>query len=376
MNSAPAWTLLRAALLDATTLGRLGASDWDLLVRVARRADLLARLAAGARQAGVWPALPEAPRRHLEGAEVLALRQQRELRDEVHCLAEALRPIGVPLVLLKGAAYAMTGHPAAQGRMVSDVDILVPHERLADVETALMMAGWVSTHRDAYDQRYYRQWMHELPPMQHMRRGTVVDVHHTLIPRTARLRPDPRLLLDAARALPKTPHAGRPGDGLDVRVLSPLDWVLHSASHLMHEGDFALGLRGLVDLDALVRTGAEAPDFWPALLERAARLDLVPPLFDALRYGQRLLAIPVPPAVMAGLQARLGRARRSAWRQALMDACFERALKPDHALCSDRWSPLARGLLYLRGHWLRMPPHLLLWHLLRKAVRPKPGAAA
>jgi hypothetical protein len=42
--------------------------------------------------------------------------------------------------------------------------------------------------------------------------------------------------------------------------------------------------------------------------------------------------------------------------------------------------PLARALLFLRGHWLRMPAHLLAYHLGHKALaaisnRPKPPAA-
>ena len=49
-------------------------------------------------------------------------------------------------------------------------------------EAALMLDGWASGHRSAYDQRYYRTWMHELPPMQHIQRGTVLDVHHAIAP--------------------------------------------------------------------------------------------------------------------------------------------------------------------------------------------------
>ncbi|RXL80730.1 hypothetical protein EO238_31730, partial [Citrobacter sp. AAK_AS5] len=81
------------------------------------------------------------------------------------------------IVVLKGAAYAMARLPVADGRIFGDVDILVPHETLADVESALMLAGWASIHRDPYDQRYYRMWMHEIPPMRHLHRGTVIDVH-------------------------------------------------------------------------------------------------------------------------------------------------------------------------------------------------------
>jgi hypothetical protein len=40
------------------------------------------------------------------------------------------------------------------------------------------------------------------------------------------------------------------------------------------------------------------------------------------------------------------------------------------------WPPPYRGrlwLLYVRSHWLRMPPHLLVRHLLVKATRKPSG---
>jgi hypothetical protein len=43
------------------------------------------------------------------------------------------------------------------------------------------------------------------------------------------------------------------------------------------------------------------------------------------------------------------------------------ALRPNHPSCDGPWTPLARWLLYVRAHWLRMPLRLLLPHLLRKA---------
>jgi hypothetical protein len=41
---------------------------------------------------------------------------------------------------------------------------LVPRERLDDVQEALLAAGWEWVKEDAYDDLYYRRWMHELPP--------------------------------------------------------------------------------------------------------------------------------------------------------------------------------------------------------------------
>ena len=55
----------------------------------------------------------------------------------------------------------------------------------------------------------------------------------------------------------------------------------------------------------------------------------------------------------------------------LIDALFSRALMPDHASCDDKFTPLARWLLYIRSHYLRMPLHLLIPHLLRKAIKKR-----
>ena len=51
-------------------------------------------------------------------------------------------------------------------------------------EQLLLHAGWSHMKADEYDQHYYREWMHELPPLQHKERGTVVDLHHGILPVT------------------------------------------------------------------------------------------------------------------------------------------------------------------------------------------------
>lgn len=355
----PSIDTLVAALKQPGSLAALRPGEWDLLIRQGRQADLLARIGSGAQAEGHWDALPLASRRHLGSAMGLAERQHTELRYEVVEIARALELVGLPVVLLKGAAYTMAGLNAARGRMVSDVDILVPRHRLGEVESALMMGGWVSMNRDAYDQRYYRTWMHELPPLKHMKRGTVLDVHHAIMPLTARLKPDSGLLLRCARPLAHDPR---------IQVLCPADMVLHSAAHLFHEGDLELGLRGLVDLDALLGEFASDPAFWPELLARARALQLEWPLHQALRYVGMLLNAHIPAHVTEALRASPA-ASIAPWRQSVLDALFLRALRPAHTSASDGWTSTARFLLYLRGHWLRMPPTMLAWHLLRKLIK-------
>jgi hypothetical protein len=355
---------LLLGLRDPAALARFDLAQWDLLLRQAERGDMTATVLYLAEQAGVLGALPAPVREQLEWARVRAERHRQAVGWEVGQVARALAPLGLRLVLLKGAAYALAGLPHARGRLFSDIDILVPFEHLGQVEARLMLDGWVSNTPDPYDQRYYREWMHELPPMQHAKRQTLVDVHHAILPRTAAARPDPARLRSAARALP-----GHPG----LFVLAPCDMVLHSAVHLFYEGEFEHGLRDLADLHRLLLHFGAQPGFWDELAARAAELELARPLFYALRYTRRLLHTPVPaPVLAAAAQGSPGRPLL-----ALMDRLFERALLPLHPSCDDRFSALARFLLYIRGNWLRMPPLLLARHLLHKAfLSPKAAPAA
>src|SRR5581483_3934078 len=118
-----------------------------------------------------------------------------------------------------------------------DVDILVPRAALPRVEAALMRQGWATSHHEPYDQRYYREWMHELPPLRHVARGTVADVHHSIAPPSGRLKPDSAKLLAAAETV--TGYAS-------LKVLANLDMILHSAAHLFLNEDLTHGLRDLV----------------------------------------------------------------------------------------------------------------------------------
>jgi hypothetical protein len=195
--------------------------------------------------------------------------------------------------------------------------------------------------------------------MQHMTRGTVIALHHNILPPTGRIKLDARLLLAAARPLPG--FAG-------LSVLSPADMVLHSAAHLTHEGELDTGLRGLVDLDALLRAFSADPTFFDHLLRRAVELGLGRPLFQALYQTRHFLHTPMPPGWLEQLAAAAG-FNPGSIRQAFLARCWEAALPPRHVLLSHWFAPVARSCLYLRGHWLRMPLGLLLRHLTRKGVR-------
>jgi len=354
---------LTPVLRQPERLAALGHAEWDLLVRQARSADLLPRLCILLAEQDRLDAVPERPRTHLLATKVVAEKHAQQVRWEIHRIRHAIAPTGVPLLLLKGAAYLAAGLPPARGRLFTDIDFLVPKEELSTVERMLLAHGWVASHLDAYDQHYYRQWMHELPPLWHLHRHSVLDVHHTILPETARLHPDPDKLRAAARPVP----------GMDgVQVLAPIDMVLHSATHLFHDGEFNHGLRDLVDLDDLMRHFGVDECFWRHLVRRAKELDLRRPLYYALCYTRKILGTPVPEAVMAAAEA----GGPSPFAGTVMDALLRRALAPEHPTCVERFTGVARWLLYVRSHYLRMPLHLLVPHLVRKSLKKREALAA
>jgi hypothetical protein len=338
---------------------RFTLADWDLLLRQAACARLDASLLLLLEEHGLLEQVPAAPREHLEWTRAQLLRHSQAVRWEVQQIALALAPLGLPVILLKGSAYVMAQLPAARGRLFSDVDILVPKEALDKVESQLMLNGWVGSKLDEYDQRYYRNWMHELPPMQHAIRGGMIDVHHAILPETAGARPDPALLRAAAIEVP-----GQPG----LQVFAPVDMVLHSAVHLFHDGELDHGLRDIFDLHRLLAQFGAVPGFWEALQARAVQLGVARTLFYALRYTSALLHTPVPHAAIDASRA----GAPNPLLLALMDALFLRALQPNHASCDDLLSSPARFLVYIRANWLRMPPLMLARHLFHKAfISPK-----
>lgn len=354
MNTSLPLARVLALLRDDRAEAKISPREWSELVVAARAANLLGSLAE--RLAGRAEAANCNANRHLEGARQLSERQRRSVRWEAQCIEDALTRLGIPVVLLKGAAYVLGGHSNANGRLFGDIDVLVPAASLGAAEVALMVAGWTPvTSNTEYDQRYYRTWMHELPPMVHPRRGSVIDVHHTILPPTARLKPDPAAIVARSRPIP----------GLAVlRVPCVEDLVIHSITHLVHEGELHNGLRDLYDIHTLVtEEAARDPGFWARLLECTADHGLAGPVALGLDLACRHYGTAIPSAARDALGLTDGRREPR-----MLHALYDRALVPATLRTAHLAGAAADLALYVRAHWLRMPPLLLARHLARKAA--------
>ena len=321
-------SILAAALADPQSLSL--DTNWTALIAMARAEQLIGTLAY--RLDGL--PVPERVARLFEGARASAEQGRRIALWETEMARRALAPLGCPIVLLKGTAYVAAGLAAGRGRSIGDLDILVPRASIDAVEAALLGAGWEWVKPDPYDDIYYRRWMHELPPLIHRERDRMIDVHHTILPLTARQTPDAAVLIEDAVPL---------GNGQSV--LSPADMIVHAATHLFADGDLAGGLRNLWDIHCLIgELGTEG------LEVRAAHHGLSDAVARAIRLAHQIYRTTVP-----------------AWATPAHrdDAFYRRRL-----LARDGWGrptrPATRLAFYVRSHWLRMPPTMLAKHLWTK----------
>lgn len=347
--------LLVDALRDPSSTHALSADGWTALIAMARAEQLIGTLAHRLK----FESVPAKVAEILAQARTNAEYQRRSALWEADCARRALADYPGKIVLLKGTAYIAAGLEAGAGRHIGDLDILVARDDLPQVESLLLgKGGWEWVKEDAYDDAYYRNHMHELPPLIHKERDRMIDVHHTILPLTARPGPDAEAMLDDALRLQDGPY-----------VLSSEDMVVHCAAHLIADGDLAGGLRNLWDMHCLLaQFAAQKEIFWQELCWKASEHELKVEVNRALRLSRRLFNTDLgtyaeywATSAFIGRQGKLGRSMTPR----LSDRLFIRRLT-----ARDQWGrptrKLTRLAFYIRSHWLRMPPLMLARHLWTK----------
>lgn len=340
-------TLLR----DPATGVRLSAAEWEEAVHVLRDASLLACLCYRAEQWDVLDDYPPYARRHLRAMRTFADRQAQQVRIECDEIAATLRAQGIEPVFLKGAGYTLRDSRNARGRIYTDIDVLVRQEEIDPAQASLRQNLWYSRPLRDYDERYYRRWAHEVPPLRHLKRRTLLDLHHNIVPPISGRAPNPAHL----RAAVEVTATG-------LLVLSPAAATLHSMVHLFTNEDFTNAFRDLIDLYLLIGE-FDSDNFWQELTTLAQQTGFSLELYYALRTLQEILDMSVPMSVMQPLQQHVASARR----EFLVQHVFCRAAGPHHPAVCSRADSFAIQLVYLRGHWIKMPVHILTMHLSIKA---------
>ena len=323
----------------------LSLSEWEYLIPLLRRQQMLARFAWRC-NLDAMP-IPAYAKRHIQNAVRLVDKQRAQVEMEAAMLHRAIASTR-QLVFLKGAAYSLLQHcHASQGRMYSDIDLLVVFSDIKSVEQDLCLQGFIPDEIDPYDDLYYRRWAHEIPPLRHIERGTVLDVHHQLLPPISGRAPD---LTPFWQSIRQTPQGHW--------VLGPAAMYLHSTIHLFCNEEIKHGWRDLTDL-ALLAEEFDSPEFWQELITLAQTSGFAPELWFSLDQLQRSGMLQLPEAAHTWWQSyQPSLLARTLWR-----ATYTRILSP------NRPSWLWTTLLAIRGHWQKMPLPILLKHTAMKGYR-------
>jgi len=342
------------ALRNPALAAGWGLPEWSQAIRLGRRLRLLGRLAEALAAAGQMQAVPAQPQRLLRAEMQSSRARTAALVWALDRAGAALTGAPYPLVLLKGAAYiGQPGLPFGRGRLSADVDILVPQAHIDDAQARLTRAGWESVQLDGHDDRYYREWSHEVPPMRHPSHPIELDLHHTIVPPVSRNPVDAALLLQRLQ----------PSQWPAWQVLHPVDQVLHSAAHLFFDSDLRERVRDLADLDGLLRHFGRDPDFWQALPQRARQLGLQQPLALAVHFCVGWFGTPMPANTFATIHRAGPGLLHRAWLLPLLAG--QLTPSPLDGLPSPAQN-LGAHLVMARYQVWRLPLRMLIPHVQHK----------
>lgn len=255
--------------------------DWLDLVEVANRHLVTPSLWSRLLSKAVVTDLPEDVQRYLSMIHAANRRRNRLIRLQATDAAAVLKAEGIAPVLLKGAAFLFDGSDAADRRIVSDIDFLVPEQMFASALAALCEKGYVILDDTPPSEPFHALTLY--------REGEIatLDVHRHVGQQRSILAPD-----DAVAGV-------RPvdGGGVELAVLSPAHRLVYNVLNAMVlNPNYRLGVIPLRHLLDVVDLGAQqdmTSDWTEARAMMAAhRLEGV---FDIwLSFAHRLLGLSLP----------------------------------------------------------------------------------
>ncbi|MBV6396442.1 MAG: hypothetical protein HFACDABA_02040 [Anaerolineales bacterium] len=374
-NSPARHTDLRA--LSAIISGRLAQAGWESFTEEAWEA-----LIAGSRRQGVAPLLywvfsqsgnlarlPETVRDPLRLSYARTLMQNQLCFRELESLSRAYAQARIPLVLLKGACYALTVYPDAGLRPMADLDVLVPIARLDEAVGLACSLGYRATRPEA-SPGLNELFSHEVLLQKEFPHPMALEVHFSLVAdRTFQYAVSVDWFWEQVEPL-DSPSAGR---FENLLMLTPTAQVLYAASHAMlQHGGHNAPLRWFFDLDQLVRRYATRLD-WELLVSQAGTFEWGSALRAALVQTEAYFETPIPPSARTALFAQTDRhAELVAFKQSSPETHI---LAETRALASLNWwgrlrlifALLMPGPAYMRwrynfqNNWLLPRYYLLRW---------------
>jgi hypothetical protein len=212
---------------------------------------------------------------------------ERRLRESVEALSRA----GIDVVLLKGAALALTAYRGFADRPMADIDLLVAPADAGRAWELMQREGWACNNSD-HSGSAWPDHHHHLPPLSDTGgTGLRLEIHFAPLVSGHPFRLDFHDMLKGSREISL--------GSARVHVPEPHVHAVHAAIHFAWSHQFSGGrLNVFRDLTALHGAGMLS---WDRLVETARRTGSESCCYWTLRLGKTLTGLPVPADVLIQL---------------------------------------------------------------------------
>jgi hypothetical protein len=278
-----------------------GAVDWAYLLRLAQIHGVASLMAYNFHASGLEKKIPQPYSERLNKIYNSNLFRNIILSDELMKVLSAFGQQGIPVISLKGIVLAEMLYQNPALRTMSDIDIMVPPEKLPQAKSLLLGLGY----RQLVPKQTWKHYFHEAPYCKEAQVPIIIELHWNL--------GDPRLMTVPQQEIwNRAQHSKIVGE--TALVLSLEDTLLFLSNHLFkHDNNL---LRSLCDITELLKKYHDVVG-WDYFVNSARSWQIEMPAYCSLALAREFLGAPVPESAIAVLKP-------GAFRQRLLNFLLER----------------------------------------------------
>jgi hypothetical protein len=299
-------SLIISGRLQDVDWDSLSPEDWDLLVARAQAEGAGPLVYWTLSRSGKFSFLPESARNSLRAMYSNTWIHNQKIFKELEVLARLFHQAEIPVVVLKGACFALTIYPDIGLRPMQDMDLLIPAFKISQAVQIATSYGYERIRerpeifigeRELFNQEITLGKMDGL--------FLYLDLHKNLIANqiyTYAVHKD--WFWNQIESFSVKPFFGSLMPEFRFQhlgMLTPMAQLLHSAAHaILQHGDRNSPLLWFYDLDRLLRVYAERMD-WDLLIDRAMEFQWGSVLYDAFSQTHSYFNTPIPDFVYSKL---------------------------------------------------------------------------
>lgn len=271
--------------------------SWEEIISIANAELLTPLLWISLNKKGLLSIIPEELKAYLEEIYQLNLQRNRHLKAQLQSVIGILNNINVEPMVLKGSSYLLLDvFDSIAARIMYDIDLLVPEERLIQCVDALKTEKYETDPEVEKKKVNHHHWAPLFKPGEY----AAIELHRDLLFHSAQALLQTKDAFKGAES--KTEEFGR------FKVLSPTHQMLHGILHSQIVDRYyerhILKLRAIVDIAYLCEFCGEDID-WYQIARVLGEHEQQKVLLAHVYTANKLLNMPIPEALKPGLSEKL-----------------------------------------------------------------------